>query len=153
MSFGIGKKPIIKIDGKTAKEWSVILGISDHTIRSRYRRGLSVDQILNVKISKPKEKNRSKLIICGMTVKEIAKKYNQNPSSLYYRYYTKGAKTLDEILIKKNCKTKLIKSDYYNPEHHDIVQALSPMARMFCCLTTGIKNGKDNKKETQSKQA
>ena len=133
----IRKKPIIKIEGKTAKEWSNILGISDHTIRSRYKRGLSVDQILNVKVAKNKEKNRSKLIISGMTVKEIAKKYNQNPSSLYYRYYTKGARTLDEILIKKKYQAKLVKSDYYNPELHDIAQALPLKARVFCCLTIG----------------
>lgn len=73
-----GRKPTVRIEGKTIREISDETGIREATIRARAFPGCTIDDITGHRVAS--------ILIDGMTLREIAAKTGIPFNTLYYRY-------------------------------------------------------------------
>lgn len=76
--MGSGRKPTVRIEGKTIREISAETGIREATLRARTFPGCTILDIT--------EQRPCSILVDGMTLTEIAEKTGISKDTLYYRY-------------------------------------------------------------------
>ena len=73
-----GRKPTVRIEGKTIREISAETGIREATLRARIFPGCTIQDIT--------EQRPCSILVDGMTLAEVSAKTGISKDTLYYRY-------------------------------------------------------------------
>ena len=106
----------ITFNGKTMnlKDWAKEQGLNYSTVHQRYRRGYSLEEILNKDL---KDKLYYTFNGIRKTLTEWCKDYNIEHKVVYNRIYKHNWEALEALQIPKDMRRK----DYYNNKTEDIV--------------------------------